>query len=340
MRVIVDGMGGDNAPEAVVKGAVKAIKEMPHQVIIVGREDAINRELSKYKYNKDQILVRHASEVIESDDPPVKSIRTKKDSSMVVGFELLKNGEGDVFVSCGNTGAVMAGGLFILGRIQGIYRPVLASIYPLAKGGASLLVDAGANSECKPNNYLEFAVMGNIYMENVLGRKNPTVGLLNIGVEENKGSTEVKAARELLAKSDLNFVGNVEARDIPEGVVDIIVCNGFVGNVVLKLTEGLAWSIFSMNKKKFSSGVAAKIGTLLLVDKLKEIKSDFDYSKYGGAPILGIRGPVVKMHGSSGSDSVKNAILQALPFAEKDVVSQIEDVMYKIEEIGLGEEVL
>ncbi len=340
MRVIVDGMGGDNAPEAVVKGAVKAIKEMPHQVIIVGREDAINRELSKYKYNKDQILVRHASEVIESDDPPVKSIRTKKDSSMVVGFELLKNGEGDVFVSCGNTGAVMAGGLFILGRIQGIYRPVLASIYPLAKGGASLLVDAGANSECKPNNYLEFAVMGNIYMENVLGRKNPTVGLLNIGVEENKGSTEVKAARELLAKSDLNFVGNVEARDIPEGVVDIIVCNGFVGNVVLKLTEGLAWSIFSMIKKKFSSGVAAKIGTLLLVDKLKEIKSDFDYSKYGGAPILGIRGPVVKMHGSSGSDSVKNAILQALPFAEKDVVSQIEDVMYKIEEIGLGEEVL
>ncbi len=340
MRVIVDGMGGDNAPEAVVKGAVKVIKEMPHQVIIVGREDAINRELSKYKYNKDQILVRHASEVIESDDPPVKSIRTKKDSSMVVGFELLKNGEGDVFVSCGNTGAVMAGGLFILGRIQGIYRPVLASIYPLAKGGASLLVDAGANSECKPNNYLEFAVMGNIYMENVLGRKNPTVGLLNIGVEENKGSTEVKAARELLAKSDLNFVGNVEARDIPEGVVDIIVCNGFVGNVVLKLTEGLAWSIFSMIKKKFSSGVAAKIGTLLLVDKLKEIKSDFDYSKYGGAPILGIRGPVVKMHGSSGSDSVKNAILQALPFAEKDVVSQIEDVMYKIEEIGLGEEVL
>lgn len=338
MRVIVDGMGGDNAPEAIVKGAVKAIGEMPHQVIIVGDEKAIKHELSKYKYNKDQIIVKHASEVIAGDDPPVKSIRTKKDSSMVVGFELLKSGEGDVFVSCGNTGAVMAGGLFILGRIQGIYRPVLASIYPLAKGGASLLVDAGANSECKPSNYLEFAVMGNIYMENVLGHKNPTVGLLNIGIEENKGNTEVKAARELLLKSDLNFVGNVEARDIPEGVVDIIVCNGFVGNVVLKLTEGLAWSIFSMIKQKFSSGILAKMGAMLLIDKLKEIKNDFDYSKYGGAPILGIRGPVVKMHGSSGSDSVKNAILKSIPFAEKDVVSQIEEVMYKIEEIGLGEE--
>lgn len=338
MRVIVDGMGGDNAPEAIVKGAVKAIDEMPHQVIIVGNEKAIKRELSKYKYNKEQIIIKHASEVISGDDPPVKSIRTKKDSSMVVGFELLKNGEGDVFVSCGNTGAVMAGGLFILGRIRGIYRPVLASIYPLAKGGASLLVDAGANSECKPSNYLEFAVMGNIYMENVLGRKNPTVGLLNIGIEENKGNTEVKAARELLLKSDLNFVGNVEARDIPEGIVDIIVCNGFVGNIVLKLTEGLAWSIFSMIRQKFSSGILAKMGALLLIDKLKEIKNDFDYSKYGGAPVLGIRGPVVKMHGSSGSDSVKNAILKSIPFAEKDVVSQIEEVMYKIEEIGLGEE--
>lgn len=338
MRVIVDGMGGDNAPEAIVKGAVKAIDEMPHQVIIVGDERAIKRELSKYKYNKEQIIIKHASEVISGDDPPVKSIRTKKDSSMVVGFELLKNGEGDVFVSCGNTGAVMAGGLFILGRIRGIYRPVLASIYPLAKGGASLLVDAGANSECKPSNYLEFAVMGNIYMENVLGRKNPTVGLLNIGIEENKGNTEVKAARELLLKSDLNFVGNVEARDIPEGIVDIIVCNGFVGNIVLKLTEGLAWSIFSMIRQKFSSGILAKMGALLLIDKLKEIKNDFDYSKYGGAPVLGIRGPVVKMHGSSGSDSVKNAILKSIPFAEKDVVSQIEEVMYKIEEIGLGEE--
>lgn len=338
MRVIVDGMGGDNAPEAIVKGAVKAIDEMPHQVVIVGDEKAIKRELSKYKYNKEQIIIKHASEVISGDDPPVKSIRTKKDSSMVVGFELLKNGEGDVFVSCGNTGAVMAGGLFILGRIRGIYRPVLASIYPLAKGGASLLVDAGANSECKPSNYLEFAVMGNIYMENVLGRKNPTVGLLNIGIEENKGNTEVKAARELLLKSDLNFVGNVEARDIPEGIVDIIVCNGFVGNIVLKLTEGLAWSIFSMIRQKFSSGILAKMGALLLIDKLKEIKNDFDYSKYGGAPVLGIRGPVVKMHGSSGSDSVKNAILKSIPFAEKDVVSQIEEVMYKIEEIGLGEE--
>ena len=338
MRVRVDGMGGDNAPEAIVKGAVKAIDEMPHQVIIVGDERAIKRELSKYNSNKEQIIIKHASEVISGDDPPVKSIRTKKDSSMVVGFELLKNGEGDVFVSCGNTGAVMAGGLFILGRIRGIYRPVLASIYPLAKGGASLLVDAGANSECKPSNYLEFAVMGNIYMENVLGRKNPTVGLLNIGIEENKGNTEVKAARELLLKSDLNFVGNVEARDIPEGIVDIIVCNGFVGNIVLKLTEGLAWSIFSMIRQKFSSGILAKMGALLLIDKLKEIKNDFDYSKYGGAPVLGIRGPVVKMHGSSGSDSVKNAILKSIPFAEKDVVSQIEEVMYKIEEIGLGEE--
>ena len=338
MRIVLDGMGGDNAPVEIVKGAVEASKLIEDEIIIVGLEEDINAELAKYSYDEDKISVVHASEIIENEDAPVRAVRTKKGSSMVVGINMVKNGEGDLFISAGNTGALMAGSLFNLGRIQGIDRPALASVYPILGDKACLLVDAGANSECKPNNLLEFAMMGSIYMEKVIGRPAPKVGLVNLGVEENKGSTLTKAAFELLYKSHMNFVGNVEAREVPMGACDVIVCDGFVGNVILKLTEGLAINIMNLLKDKFSDGAKAKLGAMLLMDKLKSLKSEFDYTEYGGAPILGVKGPVVKMHGSSNANAVKNTILKGIPFAKENVVGTISESVFDIEEILIAEE--
>ena len=338
MKIVVDGMGGDNAPLEIVKGAVDASALTEHRIILVGDETRINSELEKYKYDKEKITVVNASEVISNDDAPVKAVRTKLDSSMVKGINMVKNGEADLFVSAGNTGAIMAAGLFILGRIQGIDRPAIASTYPImGKGGVSLLVDSGANSECKPNNLLEFASMGSVYMEKVLNIKNPTVGLVNIGTEETKGTTVLKAAYELLSKSSLNFIGNVEAREIPKGACDVVVCDGFVGNIILKLTEGLAWNILKLLKQKFTAGVVPKMGALLLSGKMKELKSEFDYSEYGGAPILGVKGALVKMHGSSNANAVKNTILKGIPYAENNVVQIIQNSVLELEEIIISE---
>ena len=337
MRIILDGMGGDHAPVEIVKGAVEASKETTHTIVIVGDEQKINAELKKYKYDTNQILVEHASEVIETCDAPVKAVRTKKDSSMVKGINMVKDGQGDLFISAGNSGALMAGGLFILGRIQGIDRPAMASIYPILGGKPSLLVDAGANSECKPENLLDFATMGSIYMEKVVNRPNPRIGLVNNGVEENKGTTMTKAAHELLEKSHLNFVGNVEARELPFGACDVIVCDGFVGNVILKLTEGMALSAMGRLKKMFLDGVKAKMGAALLLDKVKGLKKEFDYSEYGGAPLLGVRGHIVKMHGTSNANAVKNTILKGIPYAEQNVVQTILDSVLELEEIKISE---
>jgi glycerol-3-phosphate acyltransferase PlsX len=338
MKIVLDGMGGDNAPAEIVKGAVEASALMEHQIILVGDETRIHNELAKYKYKMDKISVVHAEEVISNDDAPVKAVRTKTDSSMVKGINMIKNGEADLFISAGNTGAIMAAGLFILGRIQGIDRPAIASTYPtLEKGGISLLVDSGANSECKPNNLLEFATMGSIYMEKVLNVSRPAVGLVNIGTEETKGTTVIKAAYELLSKSSLNFTGNVEARDLPKGECDVIVCDGFVGNIILKLTEGLALGILKLLKQKFTAGAIPKMGALLLSGKLKELKSEFDYSEYGGAPILGVKGALIKIHGSSNSNAVKNAILKGIPYAETNVVQIIQNSVLELEEIIISE---
>ena len=339
MRIILDGMGGDNAPGEIVKGAVEASKLIEDEIIIVGDGDKIEFQLKKYKYSDEKISVKHASEVIENDDAPVMAVRRKKDSSMVVGLNMVKSGEGDLFISAGNTGALMAGALFNLGRIQGIDRPAIASIYPiLGTKKPSLLVDAGANSECKPSNLLEFAMMGSIYMEKVLGRENPKIGLVNLGVEETKGSTLTKAAFGLLEKSHLNFSGNIEAREVPLGGADVVVCDGFVGNVILKLTEGLAINIVNLLKKKFTENARAKMGAVLLSKKLRSLKEEFDYTEYGGAPILGVKGPVVKMHGSSNANAVKNSILKAIPFAEENVVGIISESVFEIEEVLIEEE--
>ena len=332
MRIILDGMGGDNAPLEIVKGAVEASSKIDHQIVIVGREDEINAELAKYNYDESKIQVVHTSEVIENEDSPVKAIRRKTDSSMVKGLTMLKDGEGDLFISAGNTGAYMAGSLFILGRIPGIDRPAIASIYPIAGGALpSIIVDAGANSECRPANLLEFAIMGSLYMEKVMDRKNASVGLVNLGIEENKGTTVTKAAHKLLKEADINFIGNVEARDVPKGACDVIVCDGFTGNIILKLTEGFAWNLLKTMKKKFTDGISAKMGAVLLAGKVREIKDEFDYSEYGGAPILGVNGHVLKIHGSSGATAVKNAIIKGIPYAQENVVGRITSAMEGID---------
>ena len=338
MRIIIDGMGGDNAPMEIVKGAVEAAKEIDHEIYIVGKEDLINEELSKYKYDKNQIKVVHASEVIENDDSPVKAIRRKKDSSMVVGLNMIKNGEGDLWVSAGNTGAQVVGGRLILGKIDGIDRPALASIYPILGSKPSLLVDAGASSESKAHHMLEYGTMGSLYVEKVWGRPNPKVGLVNLGVEETKGTPTTKEAYKMLSQSHVNFIGNVEAREVPAGVCDVIVCDGFVGNVILKLTEGLAWNILKLMKRKFTEGVKAKLGALMLKEKVYEMKGEFDYSEYGGAPILGIDGAMIKMHGSSEANAVKNTIIKGIPYAENNVIQTIKDALAELEEIIVSEE--
>lgn len=337
MKIILDGMGGDNAPEAIVEGAVLASREIEHQILIIGQEEKIRAELDNHRYDPDKISVINATEIISNDEAPVRAVRSKKDSSIVRGINMVKHGEGDIFISAGSIGALLAGGLFILGRIQGIDRPALASIYPIVGGIPSLLVDAGANADCKPNNLLEFGMMGSIYMEKVLGREQPRVGLVNIGAEAAKGSTLTKAAYDLLEQSHLNFTGNVEAREVPKGACDVIVTDGFTGNVLLKLTEGLAWNILQVIKQRFTDGVKAKLGAALLLDKIKGLKKEFDYSEYGGAPILGVRGPIVKMHGSSNANAVKNTILKGIPYVSEHVVDKIQNSVLEIEEITLSE---
>ena len=337
MTISLDGMGGDNAPEAIVEGAVLASREIEHQILIIGQEEKIRAELDNHRYDADKISVINATEIISNDEAPVRAVRSKKDSSIVRGINMVKHGEGDIFISAGSTGALLAGGLFILGRIQGIDRPALASIYPIIGGIPSLLVDAGANADCKPNNLLEFGMMGSIYMEKVLGREQPRVGLVNIGAEAAKGSTLTKAAYDLLEQSHLNFTGNVEAREVPKGACDVIVTDGFTGNILLKLTEGLAWNILQVIKQRFTDGVKAKLGAALLLDKIKGLKKEFDYSEYGGAPILGVRGPIVKMHGSSNANAVKNTILKGIPYVSEHVVDKIQNSVLEIEEITLSE---
>lgn len=327
MRIVIDGMGGDHAPTEIVKGVTWAAKEIDDELIIVGDEEKIKEELSKYSYNPEQIKIKHASEVITGEDSPVKAIRRKTDSSMVVGISMVKNGEGDIFVSAGNTGALMAGGIFILGKIEGIDRPALASVYPILGGIPSLLVDAGANADCKPKNLVEFATMGSLYMEKVIGRPNPRVGLVNLGTEEGKGNALMKESFGMIKEANVNFIGNVEARELPAGVCDVIVCDGFTGNIVLKLTEGMAWRILKVIKKKFTESAVSKLAAAMLAGKIKELREDFDYSEYGGAPVLGVKGAIVKMHGSSSANSVKNTIIKAKPYFSENVISTIESEM-------------
>lgn len=333
MIIILDGMGGDNAPAEVVKGAVQAVAEIDDQIIIVGEPGEIRKELVNCKYDGDQITIKAAMEQITMEDSPVKAIRRKTDSSMVVGLNMLKDGEGDMFVSAGNTGALAVGARLILGRIRGIDRPALASIYPDMTGGEpKMLVDAGASSESKARNLMEYALMGSTFVEKVWGREYPKVGLVNLGAEESKGTSVTKDAYQMLASSHLNFIGNVEGRDIPKGVCDVIVCDGFTGNVILKLTEGVSMSIFKLVKNALKGSLKTMVGGALIKKNLTELKEEFDYEEYGGAPVLGVNAPVIKMHGSSNAKAVKSAILKGIPYARENVVDIIRQEILQVEE--------
>lgn len=324
IKVVVDAMGGDNAPGEIIKGAVDAVNSKNTiKVFLVGKEEIISSQLQKHTFDPKQIQVVNASDVITTEEAPVMAIRRKKDSSIVVGMNLLKNGEADAFVSAGSSGAILVGGQFIVGRIKGVERPPLAPIIPTANG-VSLLVDCGANVDARPSHLVQFAKMGSIYMENILGIKNPRVAIVNIGAEEEKGNLLVKETFPLLkACPDINFTGSIEARDIPKGKADVIVCEAFVGNVILKLYEGVGSTLISKVKEGMMSSLRGKIGGLLVKPALKITLKSFDASEYGGAPLLGLNGLVVKAHGSSKAKEVTNSIVQCITFKEQKINEKI-----------------
>ncbi|HFL3863342.1 TPA: phosphate acyltransferase PlsX [Clostridioides difficile] len=332
MKIVIDGMGGDNAPKSNVEGAVNAIKEYQVDLIITGDKYLLEKEFSNYEFDRNKLEIVHTTEIIENEDKPVKAIRSKKDSSMVVALNLVKEGKADAIISAGNTGALLAGGLFVVGRIKGIDRPCLCSAIPNVKRGMTLIADCGANADCKPKNLVEFAAMSNIYSRKVLGLENPKVALANVGLEEGKGNDLVKRSYEEIKKLDLNFIGNVEAREVINAYTDIIICDGFTGNILLKSAEGVALSVMSLIKETFMASTKSKIGALLIKDDLRKLKSFIDYSEYGGAPLLGLNGGVIKAHGSSDAKAIKNAINQGIKFSKGKVVEDINQFISKYNE--------
>ncbi len=324
VRVAVDAMGGDNAPFVTVKGAVDAVNESQNlKVFLVGKKEIVEKELSGYNFDKDRIEVVDATEVIEMAEPPVMAIRKKKDSSIVKAMYMVNHGEADAYVSAGSTGATLVGGQVIVGRLKGVDSAPLAPLIPTEKGN-SLLIDCGANVDARSNHLVQFAKMGTVYMENVMGIKNPTVAIVNIGAEEEKGNALVKETFPLLKNCpDINFIGSIEARDIPAGYADVIVCEAFTGNVILKMYEGVAKSMMHVIKKGLMSNLKTKIGALLIKDDLKKSLADYSMEKYGGAPMLGLKGLVVKTHGSANEVEVKNSILQCVTFTEQKISEKI-----------------
>ncbi len=329
-KIALDAMGGDNAPAEVVKGAVDAVKARDDiKVFLVGQKDSVQAELERYTYPSEQIELIDAPEVIEMAEPPVIAIRRKRQSSIVVGMNMVKQKEADAFVSAGSSGAVLVGGQVIVGRIKGIQRPPLAPLIPTEKG-ISLLIDCGANVDARAEHLVQFAKMGSIYMEHVVGRKNPKVAIVNIGAEEEKGNALVKETIPLLKEcDDINFVGSIEARDIPKGDADVIVCEAFVGNVILKLYEGLSSTLIGVIKKGLMSTLKSKIGAALALPALKKTIKAFDATEYGGAPLLGLNGLVVKTHGSSKAKEITNSIFQCVTFKEKEINNKIRENITK-----------
>ncbi len=325
VKVVVDAMGGDYAPQEPVKAAVEAVTERKDiQVILTGPEDEVHAQLAKYPdYPKDRIQVVSATEVIQTAEPPVMAIQKKKDSSLVVGLKMVKCQEADAFVSCGSTGAILVGGQVLVGRLKGVERPPLAPLIPTEKG-VSLLIDCGATVDARSSHLVQFAKMGSIYMENVLGIKNPKVAIVNIGAEEEKGNALVKETFPLLkACPGINFIGSIEARDIPSGYADVVVCEAFVGNVILKLYEGLAGTLMKKIKGGLMSSFRSKLGALLIKPALKKTLKSFDVTEHGGAPLLGLKGLVVKCHGSARSIEIKNGIFQCVQFKQQRINEKI-----------------
>lgn len=324
--VALDAMGGDYAPEQTVQGAVNAVNSAEEiKVILVGKQDLIQAELAKYEYNSDSIEVVHAEEIIDMGDVPTAAIKNKKDSSLVVAMRLVRDGKADAVVSAGSTGAILVGGQLVVGRLKGIKRPPLAPFVPTTKG-FSLLIDCGANVDARPEHLVQFAQMGSIYFENVMGKKNPTVGLLNIGTEEEKGNQLVKDTKPLLKEcKGINYIGSIESREIVRGAADVIVCEAFVGNIVLKFFEGLALTMFDSLKQGLLSSLRTKIGTVLVKPALKGLKKQFDTSSQGGAPLLGLKGLVVKAHGNSTCKEIEIAIKQCVSFKKQGINEKIKE---------------
>lgn len=329
MRLAVDAMGGDNAPDEIVKGAVEAVKKFPCEIVLVGDEDKIKNVL-KDEPDLDNLplTIKHTTEIIAMREHPADAVRTKKDSSIVVATEMVKNGECDAVLSAGSTGAAVAAAQLILKRVHGIGRPAIATPIPTSTG-ATLLLDSGANVDSKPEHLVQTAVMGSIYSEFVLGKKNPAVGLLNIGEEETKGNEQAKETYQLLKNlSSVNFVGNAEGRDIPTGRFDVVVCDGFVGNVVLKFGEGLAMMIFKLIKEEFSHGDDnITVGEILATPTLKNLVKRLDVSEYGGAPLLGVDGYCIISHGSSNAKSICSAIGVAVEYVNSKFLERIKDAI-------------
>lgn len=323
MKIIIDAMGGDHAPTAPVEAGARATRELGVDIVLVGKRDVIERELAKYQFDKNRLEIVHADEVITNHEEPAKAVRAKKNASVVVAGRLLKEGKGDAMLSMGNTGALLATGLLIVGRSKGVSRPALATLLPTDKG-PKLLIDAGANTNCKDINLVQFAVMGSIYMKNVLDIDRPRVGLMSNGEEEGKGDALTKETYPLLQRAGVNFIGNIEGRDVMEGNADVITCDGFVGNVILKTVEGMGSVISKKVKGLFLKNMYTKIGSLFVAGGLKEFKKMMDYREYGGAPFLGVKKPVIKGHGSSDAKAAFSAIIQAKKFVETNVIQNIE----------------
>lgn len=331
IRVAVDAMGGDNAPEEIVAGAVMAANTRKDiKILLVGQQERVSSELEKHTYSTDQIEIVNATEVIETEEPPVNAIRKKKDSSIVVGMNMVRHGEADAIVSAGSSGAILVGGQVIVGRIKGVERPPLAPLIP-TENGVSLLIDCGANVDARPSHLVQFAKMGSVYMEHAMGIKNPRVAIVNIGAEEEKGNALVKETFPLLKEcGDINFTGSIEAREIPHGGADVIVAEAFTGNVILKLYEGVGATLISKVKAGMMTSLRSKIGALLVKPALKETLKSFDASQYGGAPLLGLNGLVVKTHGSSKRTEVCNSIIQCVTFKEQGINEKIKESLFPV----------
>ena len=324
MNIIVDAMGGDNAPEEIVKGCILAAKDFGEVITLVGRESRIKEILEKETFSGDNIIIKNADEVIHGDDEPTAAIRQKKNSSLRVGLEMLHGGQGDVMVSAGNTGALIAGATLVVKRIKGVRRVALAPMMPM-DNGCFLLVDGGANSECSAAFLKQFAIMGSIYMEKIMNINKPRVGLVNIGSEEDKGTEVINEANKLLKETPVNYIGYVEGRGIPCGEADVVVCDGFTGNVILKFMEGMGIVIKGYLKELFFGGVKSTLAALLVKDKAKALAKTLDYTEYGGAPILGCQKPVIKAHGSSNAKAFYHAVRQAIDVVNNDLVGTIAE---------------